>query len=415
MTTSGTLVLLYCIATAVAIAVRRLRVPYTVALVVAGLVLGSFTPMEPPRLTKELLFTFFLPGLLFEAAFHLDLSSARTVWRSVLALSIPGVLIATVLTAAMVVVAGKVLGMGDVFDWKLGVTFGAIVAATDPVAVTSVFRELKAPHRLAALVEGESLVNDGTGVVLFSLAVAYVMGEQASVARMSGQFVVVAGGGAVIGLFVGWVIALIIQRLDEPMIEIALTMIVAYGAFVLAEAAGTSGVLATVVAGVMCGRHGREQGMSAASRAATETFWQYVAFALNSIVFLLLGFQFKAGNFLALWPEVLIGFTAMLIARVVVIAALMLIQRRTREAMPRTWAPVIVWGGLRGALSMVLALALPDDFPQRPLIVAIVTGVVVASVIVQGVSMPWLLRRVGLSTASKSARFTHSGETASSE
>jgi CPA1 family monovalent cation:H+ antiporter len=119
MTTADTLVVLYCIATAVAIGSRRLRVPYTVALVVAGLALGSFTHINPPRLTRELLFTFFLPGLLFEAAFHLDLSAFRTLWRSVLALAVPGVLIATGITAAIIVGAGRVLGMGDVLDWKL--------------------------------------------------------------------------------------------------------------------------------------------------------------------------------------------------------------------------------------------------------------------------------------------------------
>lgn len=400
MTTSGTLVILYCLATAVAIVVRRLRVPYTVALVVAGLALGSFKVIDPPHLTKELLFTFFLPGLLFEAAFHLDLSVFRTVWRSVLALAVPGVLVATGITAGIIVVAGKVLGMGGVLDWKLGMTFGAIVAATDPVAVTSVFRDLRAPPRLATLIEGESLLNDGTGVVLFSLVVAYVVGSQTSPIAMSGEFVVVAGGGLVVGLCVGWVVAMIIQRLDEPMIEIALTMIAAYGAFVLAEAVGASGVLATVAAGVMCGRHGRDQGMSAASRAATETFWLYVAFALNSIVFLLLGFEFDARRFLSLWPEAIVAFAAMVVARAVIVAALMLIQRRTREAMPRRWGLIAVWGGLRGALSMVLALALPSNFPQRELVIALTTGVVVASVIVQGMSMPLLLRRVELATAS---------------
>ena len=396
MTTSGALVLLFCVATAIAIAVRPFRIPYTVALVVAGLGLGAFTPLQPPQLTKELLFTFFLPGLLFEAAFHLDLRIFRTVWRSTIALAIPGVLIATGLTATIIAIAGQMLGLAALLSWTVGITFGAIIAATDPVAVTAVFRELKAPPKLAVLVEGESLLNDGTGVVLFSIVVAYVGGAHASVAAMSGHFAVVAGGGVAVGLLVGWIIAMIIKRLDEPMIEIALTMIAAYGAFVLAEDVGVSGVLATVVAGVMCGRHGRDHGMSARSRAATESFWEYVAFALNSIVFLLLGFQFNPSSFLSLWPEILLAFAAMILARVVVIAALVLVQKRMGEAIPRSWAPIVAWGGLRGALSMVLALALPDDFPQRALIVALTTGVVVASVIVQGLSIPWLLRRMGV-------------------
>ena len=396
MTTSGTLVILFCLATAVAIVVRRLRVPYTVALVVAGLALGSFKVIDPPHLTKELLFTFFLPGLLFEAAFHLDLSVVRTVWRSVVALAVPGVLVATGIAAGIIVLVGGALGMGDVLDWKLAITFAAIVAATDPVAVTAIFRDLDAPPQLATLVEGESLLNDGTAVVLFSLVVAYVVGSDSGPVAMSAEFLLVAGGGLAVGLFVGWGTGIVIQQLDEAMIEIALTMIAAYGSFVLAEAVGASGVLATVAAGVMCGRHGRDQGMSAASRAAAESFWLYVAFALNSIVFLLIGFEFDGRRFLSLWPEALVAFTAMLIARAVIVGAVVLIQRRTRKAMPPSWGLIAVWGGLRGALSMVLALALPTDFPQRDLIISLTTGVVVASVVVQGTSMPLLLRRVGL-------------------
>ncbi len=398
MTTSGTLVLLFCVATAIAIGARRFRIPYTVALVVAGLGLGAFTNIQPPQLTKELLFTFFLPGLLFEAAFHLDLRVFRTVWRSTLALAVPGVLLATGLTATIIAMAGQLLGLADSLSWTVGITFGVIIAATDPVAVTAVFRELKAPPRLAVLVEGESLLNDGTGVVLFSIVVAYVAGAGTSIAAMSGQFAGIAGGGVATGFLVGWLIALVIKRLDDPMIEIALTMIAAYGAFVLAEDVGVSGVLATVVAGVMCGRHGRDQGMSAESRAATESFWEYVAFALNSIVFLLIGFQFNASNFLALWPQTLLAFVAMVLARGVVIGVLVLVQNRLGEAIPRSWQPIVAWGGLRGALSMVLALALPEDFPQRALIVALTIGVVVTSVVVQGLSIPWLLRRMGVAT-----------------
>ena len=399
MSTTSTLVLLFCIATAIAIVVRRLRVPYTVALVLAGLALGSLTMIEPPRLTRELLFTFFLPGLLFEAAFHLDRREARASWRSVLALAVPGVLIATAVMTVLIVGAGRMLGLSGVLDWRLGLALGAIVAATDPVAVTAVFRDLHAPPRLAALVESESLLNDGTGVVLFSLVVDYLAGGQSGAAVAIAQFVGIAGGGVLTGVLAGWLIAFVIQRLDEPMIEIALTMIAAYGSFVLAESWHVSGVLATVAAGVMCGRHGRDRGMSAASRAAVESFWQYVAFALNSIVFLLLGFAFEPWKFVTLLPMVVVAFVAMVGARAVIVALLMAGQRPTVERMPVSWGVVTVWGGLRGALSMVLAFALPAGFPQRDLIVALTTGVVIASIVLQGATMPWLLRRLGLAAA----------------
>lgn len=395
MTLSSTLVILYCVSTAVAIAVRRLRVPYTVALVVVGLVLGSFRLVVAPHLTQELLFTFFLPGLLFEAAFHLDLNAFRKVWRSAVALAVPGVLMAMAITALVVVLVGRGLGLAAGIDMKLGLVFGALVAATDPVAVTALFRELKAPARLATLVESESLFNDGTGVVFLSLVLAYVTGATTSVGGVLLQFVLVVGGGLLVGLVIGLVISMVIHRVDEPMIEIGLTVIAAYGSFALAEGFHASGVLATVIAGMMCGRQGRDLGMSHASREAVQTFWEYIAFALNSIVFLLVGLQFDA---LRLWPIaalLAVAFAAMLLARTSVVFGLLLVQRGS-DRLPLNWGLVISLGGLRGALSIVLALALPDNLPARDLIVSMTVGVVLVSIIVQGLSMPVLMRRLRL-------------------
>src|ERR1035437_2323602 len=397
MTTTSTLVILYCVATAVAIAVRRLRVPYTVALVIVGLAIGSLKLIAPPHLTKELLFTFFLPGLLFEAAFHLDLVAFGRVWRSAVALAVPGVVLVIAITAAVIVVAGRLFGISAISGWQLGLVLGAIVAATDPVAVTAVFREVRVPARLAALLEGESLLNDGTGVVFFSLVVAYATGSESSVLGFGAKFLAVAGGGTLVGFCVGWIIALLIQRLNEPMIEIALTMIAAYGSFVLAQSAGVSGVLATVVAGVLCGRHGRDRGMSEASRAATVSFWQYIAFALNSIVFLLIGFEVNGKELLAVWPEIMTAFIAMLIARAVVVWALLGVQHRSRDVIPGKRSIVLAWGGLRGALCMVLALTVPVEMAQRDLLIAMTIGVVVLSIVLQGSTMPMLVRRLGLS------------------
>ncbi|HET9012659.1 MAG TPA: sodium:proton antiporter [Gemmatimonadaceae bacterium] len=396
MSTSSTLVLLYCISTAVAIAVRRLRVPFTVALVIVGLVLGSLHLVAPPHLTRELLFTFFLPGLLFEAAFHLDLPAFRAWWRSALGLAVPGVLVAMGLTAVMVAAAGRALGLSPALDLTLGFVFGALVAATDPVAVTAIFRETRAPARLGALVEAESLFNDGTGVVFLSLVLAYALGTVTSPVVIALEFALVAGGGVLVGLVVGWVISMVIRRVDEPAIEIGLTVIAAYGSFVLAEQLGASGVLATVVAGMMCGRHGRDLGMSDASRAAVATFWEYVAFALNSIVFLLLGFSFDAARLGAIWPLIIVAFVAMTVARAAIVFATLGVQRVRSEGMPWSWGTVITLGGLRGALSVVLALALPAELPQRELVVSLTIGVVLLSIVVQGLTVPLVIRRLAL-------------------
>lgn len=396
MTTSAILVILFCISTAVAIAVRRLQVPFTVALVIVGLGIGAMGLIEPPHLTKDLLFTIFLPGLLFEAAFHLDLGALRRVWKTVVGLAIPGVVVSIAVMAGLLALMGRLLGTADVFTWQFGLLLGAIMAATDPVAVTAVFREVQVPPRLAALVEGESLLNDGTGVVFFSLALAYVTGQESSAGGLGLAFVTVAGGGVVVGLAAGYLASHVIRRIDDPMIEIALTTIAAYGPFVLAEHFHVSGVLATVIAGALCGRHGRDRGMSDASRAATESFWQYVAFALNSIIFLLIGFEFDLRAFVALLPEVTAAFIAMVVTRSVVVAAALAIQRRGGEPLPRRWSIVVTWGGVRGALSMVLALAIPAGVPHRDVLIATTIGLVVLSVVLQGATMPLLVRRLRL-------------------
>lgn len=392
----NTLVLLFCVATATALAVRRLRVPYTVALVIVGLIMGSFDLVTPPRLTRELLFTFFLPGLLFEAAFHLDLAAFSRIWRSAAALAVPGVIVGMIVTAAMVVSLLRIVSADPTYDWRFGLVFGALVAATDPVAVTALFKEVKAPAQLATLVESESLFNDGTGIVFLSLVLSFVTGATPSVATLGGQFLLVTGGGIALGLVIGRVVAHIIRRIDDPLIEITLTMIAAYGSFALAENLSVSGVLATVVAGMSCARHARETGMSERSRAAAESFWEYAAFALNSIVFLLIGFEFRITELLHLGREIVVAFVAMLLARAAIVGLLVVAQRNTTARFPRGWPTVLTWGGLRGALSLVLALALPAAVQGREQLVAITVGTVVLSLIVQGFTMPYLIQRLGI-------------------
>ncbi|MEP6620804.1 MAG: sodium:proton antiporter, partial [bacterium] len=306
-----------------------------------------------------------------------------------------GVLVAMGITALLVAFIGRGFGLAPGIDLKVGLVFGALVAATDPVAVTALFRELKAPARLATLVESESLFNDGTGVVFLSLVLAYVTGATTSVGGVLVQFVFVVGGGVLVGLAVGLAVSMIIRRVDEPMIEIGLTVIAAYGSFVLAEGIHASGVLGTVIAGMMCGRQGRDLGMSHVSREAVQTFWEYIAFALNSIVFLLVGFQFDALRLRPIAVLLAVAFAAMLLARAAVVFGLLHLQRGA-ERLPLNWGAVISLGGLRGALSIVLALALPDTLPARDLLVSMTVGVVLLSIIVQGLSMPVLMGKLRL-------------------
>ena len=300
-------VLLFVVATAVAIAASRLRIPYTVALVCAGLVLGVLHLFHPPELTKELLYALVLPGLLFEAAFHLEF---RDFWRdrtAIAALAVPGVAAAVGLTAVILEPIVKTLGLGEGFGWSHAVIFGALIAATDPIAVVSLFKNLGAPRRLIVLLEGESLLNDGTAIVIFSLVLGIVSGGQVTAVGLVVEFARVVGGGLAIGVLIGLAISQIIRQVDDPMIEITLTTLAAYGSFLAGEHLGFSGVIATVAAGMLCGNYAARTGMSPSTRIAAETFWEYIAFALNSIVFLLVGLHVNMQELRATWLLVVGG------------------------------------------------------------------------------------------------------------
>lgn len=390
------LVLLFAVATAVALAARWLRVPYTVLLVVAGLALGAAHAFTPPHLTKDLLYAVFLPGLLFEAAFHIDFGKFTQNKIAIFALAVPGVAVAIALTALVLTPSINGLHFVDGFTIGHGLVFAALLAATDPIAVVGLFKSLGAPKRLAVIVEGESLLNDGTAVVAFTLILAAVTGPGVSVAGAAIDFVRIVGMGLVIGIAFGFSISKAIQLIDDPMIEITLTTIAAYGAFVAAEQFHFSGVIATVTAGMLCGNYGARTGMSPSTRIAVESFWEYLAFALNSVVFLLIGFSVDIQMLLASLGPIVLAFVAVTAARAVVVGGVSSLLRLSRERMPWRWSAVLVWGGLRGGLSMVLVLGLDPDFPHRELLVTMTYGAVVVSILIQGVTMAPLLRRLGL-------------------
>ena len=396
MTPETSFVLIFSAATVVAILVRRLRMPYTVALVVVGLVLGTLRVVEAPHLTQELLFAVILPGLLFEAAFNLDIRECWRNRRAVGALAVPGVVVAIGLTAAIVTPVLGWLGLDPTFTWQYGLVFGALIAATDPIAVVALFQQLHVGHRLSTLVEAESLLNDGTSVVFFTLILAYVGGAATSAGALAVQFVVIVGGGAAVGAAVGYVASQVTKRVDEPLIEITLTVIAAYGSFAVAEQFHFSGVIATVAAGVVCGTIGWQTGMSPSTQLAVESFWDYVAFALNSVVFILIGFEVRPEILLASSALIGVAYVGALLARLGVVATTALVLRPTEERFPSRWIAVLTWGGLRGALSMVLALALPDGFPHRDQLITMTFGVVLLSLLLQGMTMSPLLRVLGI-------------------
>ncbi len=396
METVTILILLFIVATAVAIAVQRLAVPYTVALVFTGLVLGLLQAFEAPHLTKALLFNVFLPGLLFEAAFHIEF---KQFWRNRLtinSLALPGVVAAIALTALILTPVANTLHFVQDFTWKHALVFGAIISATDPIAVVAVFKSLGVPKRLSVLLEGESLLNDGVAIVFFTLSVALVAGRVVTGGGLIFDFIKIVGIGALIGAGVGLAVSQVIKKVDDPMIEITLTTIAAYGSFLAAEHFHYSGVIATVSAGMLCGNYGARVGMSPSTRMAVETFWEYVAFALNSIVFLLIGFEVQFQALLASWQAILVAYLVVTGGRALIIFGASSLLRRTRERIPWAWSVILTWGGLRGGLPMVLVLSLPKDFAHRDLLVSMTFGVVLLSILVHGLTMSPLLRWLGI-------------------
>ena len=388
--------LLLAVAAAVAVISSRARVPYAIGLVLAGLVMGNVLPYSGPHLSKQLLFLVVLPGLLFEAAFQLHFEEVRRSWGSILALAVPGLVVATLLTALLTWWGFNALSPGSMAFIE-AMVFGALISATDPVSVLAIFRTLGVDKRLAVIVEAESLFNDGTAIVLFTIVLGMATGGALSAGAAAVEFVRVAVLAVAVGGVVGLAVSLVTRTIDDPTIEITLTVLTAYGAFIAAEWLGLSGVIACVVAGMVTGNWGAPRGMQPATRVAVDAFWSYAAFLLNSCVFLLMGVEIHLATLARYLPEIVIGWLAVNLARGALVYGKYALMRMARsEAISASWAAVLCWGGLRGGLSMVLALSLPRDFGHRDLILHVTFGVVLLTLVVQGLTIKPMLRALGL-------------------
>jgi CPA1 family monovalent cation:H+ antiporter len=393
------LLLLLTVASLVAVAARLTRLPYAIGLVLAGLLLGNALAYSGPHLSKQLLFLVVLPGLLFEAAYQMHFADFWRARLSILTLAVPGLVVATFMTAYLVWWGVNALAPGSLAFIE-ALVFGALISATDPISVLAIFRTLGVDQRLAVIVEAESLFNDGTAIVIFGIVLAMASGSPLSAGGAVVEFLRVAGLGVGVGLGVGAAVSLLARTQDDAMIGITLTMLSAYGAFISAELLGLSGVIACVVAGMVAGTWGARGRTSAATRGAVDAFWSYAAFLLNSFVFLLMGVEINLSRLLHYLPQILVGWVAINLARATFVYAKYALMRAAgSSAWPLSWAAVLTWGGLRGGLSMVLALSLPIGFGHRELILHMTFGVVLLTLLVQGLSIKPLLRRVGLARA----------------
>lgn len=384
----------------VAVASKYIRVPYTVALVVAGLFI-TFTPLKVTiNLTPDLILFIFLPALLFESAYNLLFSEVRENLRTIAFLAVPGVILTAVIMAVVVYYAA---GVG----WQTAFLFGAIMSATDPVSVLAIFRQLGAPRRLSVILEGESLFNDGTSLVIFRIVLGIVVaGTAFDPVATAGQFLFVVAGGLALGAIVGFVVSLLHTRVNDYLIETTMTVVVAYGTYLLAEWVGVSGVIAVVVAALVLGNYGRATAMSPTTRLAVSSTWDFFGFLANSLIFLLIGLELNIERLNQFWVPTVMAIVAVLVVRVLVVMFSGAVLRYIHKPIPFNWQSVLVWGGLRGSLALAMALSLPfaiapsSPFPNRDLIQVMTFGVILFSLLVQGLTVEPLLRRLGLIRAS---------------
>jgi CPA1 family monovalent cation:H+ antiporter len=384
----ATVGLLLVIACAVAIVTRRIGFPYAVGLVTAGIILGVAGYRSRIELTPDLIFTVFLPPLLFEASFHLKWAQFRREAPLVLGLAFVGTLL-----SAAVVAAGMHWIIG--WSWHAALLFGSLIAATDPVSVIAMMKEQRAEQRLRFIMEAESLVNDGAAAVLFSICVLAIGGASVTTADVGLSLVTTVGGGVLCGVAVAGVVLLLAWHSDDHLLELTLSVLAAYGSFALAEELKVSPVLATMAAGMVVGNLGPGRSLSERGGEAMIRFWDFAAFLCNSAIFLLIGTREADQPFTAYLNAAAIGTLLALAGRAVAIYPLGALYARTELAISGMTRHILFWGGLRGALALALALAAPTTLPEHDALIGVAFAVVAFSIFVQGLTVPILLRRSG--------------------
>ncbi len=408
----GGLVALMLIAVGILALSNRMRFPFSVALLIGGILLGElasdfprlFGPLSELEISADLILYVFLPTLVFESAFHLDWRQLRANLAPILILAVPGLIFSAV-------IIGLVVAGATGISFAAALLLGAILSATDPVAVIALFKRLGAPQRLTVLVEGESLFNDATSIVLARIligiaATGVITGGDIG-NGIANFFAVFIGG-----ILVGWVLAeaaswVLSKVQSDPAIEVTITTVLAYLSFLVAEEGlHVSGVMATVTAGLVYGNRGWMR-VSPSVREYLEHFWEYIAFIATALIFLMVGLAANIDALIVQWRELLWLIGGMLISRALVVYGLMPLVNRLpgASAVSRGYQTVMYWGGLRGAIALAIVLSLPDGFAHKENFTVLVMGAVLFTLLVQGVSMDRLVRWLGLDTRPLADRY----------
>ncbi|MCA9406464.1 MAG: Na+/H+ antiporter [Candidatus Omnitrophica bacterium] len=394
------LVIVLLISCFVAIIAEKLNWPYTIALVITGLIV-AFTHLTPDLLiSHDVIFHIILPPLLFHGGMHMDLEQLKKNWKSVSLLAVFGVIVSTFL-----------IGYALHYIWSIdllsALLFGALITPTDPISVLGILKRVGAPRRLRMILEGESIFNDGTGVVIFSLILSLLNGHsEFHIGLAFLEFLKVAGGGTLIGLIIGFLGYASFKRLDDRLHEVALTVVMAFGTPLLAEYFDFSGIIAVVVAGMIIGNYGIHYAMTERTRETLESFWVVIDFIINALLFFVIGLELQVFQETGIdfqWTAIIGGIVVLLISRAIVVYPMIALRNRLNEHdyIPAGWMHVLFWGGLKGSISIALVVGLPYDFQYRGLFLTAAFAIVLFTLVVQGLSMKPLLNVLNLSGKSE--------------
>lgn len=403
-----TLTILLGVALLVALISRGLRFPYTLALAVVGLALGLAHLLPQVQLRPDVVLFIFIPTILFEGAWNMDVTALRANWLIIALLAVPGLLIAVAISA-ITLVAGARMNLLE------AVVLSAIVAPTDPIAVIALLRSLGMSSRLRTIIEGESLFNDGVGAAVFTISLSVLItqlaggssGSSSTLVSLAGQALWLFLGGPLIGGVVGFAVSRALRHIEDRLIETAATFVTAYAVYLVADLVKASGLLAVVTAGLMLGSYGRRVGISEQSHDPADNVWEFLSYAMTSLLFLLLGIQIGGAFYVGALPAILWTTLGVIVGRIIIVYGAMIphdalarhlqrshVRHRARgRPLPISpgWRPLVVLSGLRGALSLALALSLPANVPQRGLIQSTVYGVVLVTLLGQGIGMRLVL------------------------
>lgn len=368
-----------------AILSEKIRVSYTTVMISIGLALSFLRiagGLNTIPLDRSLILGVIVPPLIFEAAMRTRYEVFRTVRMTVVLLAILGVIISALLSGFVLSVA---LGLPLI----VALTFGVIVSPTDPVSVVNILKRTKAPERLTTILETEAYFNDATAVILYPIAISLTFNPIQSVSLFAYTF----GGGILVGLLVSGIAEGLYRLITEPLAETYFTIAVMFGSYAFAESIGVSGLVAVAIAGIYMGNRTMRIAMSAETRTTMTKFWEVATFMVTSFAFLLLGLKSDFSLLVTYAPFIVAAFVVILLARVASVYPIVGLARVIGEDIPNSWTKVLAGAGLRGAVSVALALSIPENFPYRAIIIALTFGVALLSLILQGELLQIYLRK----------------------